>query len=59
MVCKCFDIKSPDRAVKSKTMSSHKIAKELHKSVIRKFEKLNVTHLLKIIFGLLILRTYN
>ena len=42
MVYKCFDIKSPDGAVKSKTMLSHKIAKELHKSVIRKFVKWNV-----------------
>ena len=36
-----FDIKSLDGAVKSKTMSNHKLAKEWHKSVIRKFEKQN------------------
>ena len=42
MVHKCFYIISPDGAVKSKTMPNHKIAKELHEPVIRKFEKQNV-----------------
>ena len=41
MVYKCFDIKLPDGAVKSKTMPNHKLAKEWHKPVIRKFEKRN------------------
>ena len=41
MVYKCFDIKSPDGAVKSKTMPNHKLAKEWQKPVIRKFEKRN------------------
>ena len=36
-----FDIKSPDNAVKSKTMTNHKLAKERHKPFIRKFEKQN------------------
>ena len=42
MVHQCFYIISPDGAVKIKTMPNHKIAKELHEPVIRKFEKRNV-----------------
>ena len=41
MVYKCFDKKSPNGAVNSKTMPNHKLAKEWHKPVIRKFEKRN------------------
>ena len=41
MVYKCFDMKSSDGAVKSKTMPNHKLAKEWQKPVIRNFEKRN------------------
>ena len=39
---------------KSKIISNQELSEELHKPVIRKFEEKKYTHLLKIIFGVLI-----
>ena len=44
MVCKSFDKKSSDfntsgGAVKNETMPNQQLAEELHKAIIRKFEK--------------------
>ena len=38
----CFDIKSSGGAVKSEIMSNQQLAKELHKTIIRTFEKRKV-----------------
>ena len=42
MVHTFFDKKSSGDAVKSKIISNQQLAKEIHKPVIRKFEKRNV-----------------
>ena len=42
MVYKFFDQKASGGAIKNKIMSYKELAKELHKPIIRKYEKLKV-----------------
>ena len=42
MVWKIFDNKTSDGAIKSETMPNQELAEELHKLIIRKFEKRKV-----------------
>ena len=42
MVYKYFDTKTSDVAVKSQIMQNEELAEELHKSIIRKFQKRKV-----------------
>ena len=39
---KCFDKKSSGSGVKSEIMSNQQLSEELHKVIIRKFEKLKI-----------------
>ena len=39
LVCKCLDKKSSGGAVKSGIIPNQQLAEELHKTIIRKFEK--------------------
>ena len=48
------DISASAGRAKSKIISNQELSEELHKPVIRKFEEKKYTHLLKIIFGVLI-----
>ena len=41
-------------AIKNEIRQDKQLAEELHKTIVRKFEKRKVLHLLKIIFGVLI-----
>ena len=54
MVFKCFDKKTCGRAIKDKTKQNRQLANELHKPLIRKFEKKKYIHHLKTIFEVLI-----
>ena len=49
MVCKFFDKKSSGSGVKSKIIPKQELSEELHKPIIRKFEKQKITHLKKIL----------
>ena len=51
MVYKCFDKKTSGGTVKNEIISNKKLAEELHKPIIRKYQKRNYTHLLQTIFG--------
>ena len=42
MIYKYFDTKTSDVAVKSQIMQNEELAEELHKSIIRKFQKRKV-----------------
>ena len=57
MAYSCFDKKISGSSIKNENMLNKELAK-LHKRVIRIFEK-NLTHLLKTIFGVLILLICN
>ena len=46
MVYKCFDKKTSGGAIKNKNMSNKELAEELHKPIIRKFNKEKYNHLL-------------
>ena len=46
--------KSSGDAVKSKIISNHQLAEELHKPIIRSLKNKKYTHLLKKIFGVLV-----
>ena len=43
-------------ATKNKNMPNQQLAEELHKPIIRKYKNAKYTHLLKTIFGMLILQ---
>ena len=42
MVCKCFDKKTISGAIKNENMSKKELAEDLHKSIIKRFEKRKV-----------------
>ena len=51
MVYKCFDEKTSGGAVKREIMLNEQLAQELHKPIIRKFEKRKVHPFLKTMLG--------
>ena len=54
MVYKCFDEKTSGGAVKREIMLNQQLAQELHKPIIRKFEKRKVHPFLKTMLGALV-----
>ena len=59
MVYKCFDEKTSGGAVKREIMLNEQLAQELHKPIIRKFEKQKVHPFLKTMLGALVFRICN
>ena len=51
MVYKCFDKKSSGNGIKNENILKKELTEELHKAVIRKFNKKKYNHLLLTIFG--------
>ena len=51
MVYKCFDKKSSGNGIKNENILKKELAEELHKAVIRKFNKKKYNQLLLTIFG--------
>ena len=59
MVYKYFDKNLSGSGVKSGNMLKQEFAEELQKPILRKLKKQKYTHLLQIIFGVLILLIFN
>ena len=60
MVCNFFNKKSKGTAIKNEIKQNEQLVEELHKPITGKLKKKKKQfHLLKIIFGVLILLTFN
>ena len=59
MVYKVFDKKTCGSGIKNENISNKELAEELHKPIIRKFNKKKYNNLLYTVFGVLIYQIYN